>query len=636
FLLSLICCHPFEDNSLNYPVVTVSNRGSTINQRNEAWNQGITGGVTPQSFSEGFTYDGLNRIFTSTVANQAQQLFTYSVDGNILSNPTAGTYVYTGGTSGGPHAVKSISGAPGTFTYDPDGNQLTGNSRTNTWTSFDMPLIMAYSGNGASNTSQFTYGPNHERRTQMQGTTAITYYGGSQEVLTDATHNVTEIKTYWPMGLGVEIDRPVQVASELDWTHTDHLGSVIAITDIDGNLKEALGYDTWGNRRNAAGAPVSIATTKTAQINETTDNKGYTGEEQITSLELVHLNGRVYDPLVGKFLSPDPHVTDPVNGQSYNRYAYVLNNPMNLTDPTGFDHTVDDWYFDGGGGGGGGGDYGGGNTDYYGGSGSTSDSSPKEVTPEQTGSDSSTKTEQKSPTQQVHDSEGWSVAVWGNGSGQGASVSGGGGPSGGSGDMSGGAGGATNNTSTGGNPLVPNPAVPGCMGPCISADQAAQSGGVNYLNAAKAGFGVVGNGLGVFLGLGVAAAGPEGINQALGAYLVASSAYGVGTNSIDFAAAIGLTSTATPSNVNSLSRAIANVVDPGSFNAQRTADVFDLFTALGAGRVDTYTRMFATTSGPFISDAMTVTRTWGIVPQQTLNGFGIYQIQQNLQDAYQH
>jgi RHS repeat-associated protein len=121
----------------------------------------------------------------------------------------------------------------------------------------------------------------------------------------------------------------------------DHLGSIIAMTDIDGNLKEALGYDTWGNRRNAVGAPVSIATTLTAEVNETTDDKGYTGAEQITSLELVHLNGRVYDPLIARFLSGDPHVTDPKNGQNYNRYSYVLNNPMNGTDPTGFDEAPD-------------------------------------------------------------------------------------------------------------------------------------------------------------------------------------------------------------------------------------------------------------------------------------------------------
>jgi len=313
-----------------------------VSQRNEAWNQGITGTVASQSFSEGFTYDGLNRILTSTVTNptpQPQQAYSYTIDGNLLSNTAAGIYTYTGGISGGPHAVKTVSGAATQFTYDADGNQLTGNSHVNIWTSFDMPLTMGYTGNGAANSSQFTYGPNHERRTQSQGSTAIIYYGGAQEVQTDGSHNITEIKTYWPMGLGVEIDRPAQVGSELDWTHTDQLGSVIAITDSDGNLKEALGYDTWGNRRNALGAPVSIATTLTATVNENTDDKGYTGAEQITSLELVHLNGRLYDPLIGRFISADPHVTNPKNGQNYNRYSYVLNNPLKRTDPTGFDDT---------------------------------------------------------------------------------------------------------------------------------------------------------------------------------------------------------------------------------------------------------------------------------------------------------
>ena len=49
------------------------------------------------------------------------------------------------------------------------------------------------------------------------------------------------------------------------------------------------------------------------------------------------MNGRVYDPYTARFLSADPHVTDPRNGQNLNRYSYVLNNPTNLTDPTGFD-----------------------------------------------------------------------------------------------------------------------------------------------------------------------------------------------------------------------------------------------------------------------------------------------------------
>ncbi len=57
----------------------------------------------------------------------------------------------------------------------------------------------------------------------------------------------------------------------------------------------------------------------------------------LDQLDLVHMNGRVYDPYTARFLTADPLIQDPVNGQSYNRYSYVLNNPTNWTDPTGFE-----------------------------------------------------------------------------------------------------------------------------------------------------------------------------------------------------------------------------------------------------------------------------------------------------------
>ena len=88
------------------------------------------------------------------------------------------------------------------------------------------------------------------------------------------------------------------------------------------------------------------------------------------------MNGRMYDPVIGRVLSPDNYVQDPTNTQSYNRYSYCLNNPLRYTDPSGWlsladwndavntfnnlDHQVSDsfsWYAapgesDGGGGGG--------------------------------------------------------------------------------------------------------------------------------------------------------------------------------------------------------------------------------------------------------------------------------------------
>ena len=64
--------------------------------------------------------------------------------------------------------------------------------------------------------------------------------------------------------------------------------------------------------------------------------RGFTGHESLVELELIHMNGRVYDPITGRFLSPDPFIQSPVSSQSYNRYSYTWNNPLTLTDPSGY------------------------------------------------------------------------------------------------------------------------------------------------------------------------------------------------------------------------------------------------------------------------------------------------------------
>ncbi len=253
------------------------------------------------------------------------QTFTYFDDGSLQSKSNAGVYTYPpqGAAAIRPHAVQSISGIAGSFVYDDNGNMTNGAGRSVSWTSFDMPVQIAQ----GTVTSNFVYGPEHQRtkQTRSDGTTIV--YAGAQEVETKA--GVSTVKTYWPGGIGVEIERGA-VATELDWTHLDRLGSPIAISDQNGVLKEKMAYDAWGKRRNLSdsGTPNTL--------DGVVDNKGYTGHEMLDQLDLVHMNGRVYDPLVAKFLSGDPFVQDPINGQSYNRYSYVLNNPTNLTDPTGF------------------------------------------------------------------------------------------------------------------------------------------------------------------------------------------------------------------------------------------------------------------------------------------------------------
>jgi RHS repeat-associated protein len=110
----------------------------------------------------------------------------------------------------------------------------------------------------------------------------------------------------------------------------DNLGSIAVITDETGTVVERDGYDAWGKRRfpNGADDPTGSLTSQTT--------RGFTAQEELHDVGLVHLNGRVYDPLVARMMSADPIVDDPMNGQTWNRYSYVANNPLTFTDPSGY------------------------------------------------------------------------------------------------------------------------------------------------------------------------------------------------------------------------------------------------------------------------------------------------------------
>jgi RHS repeat-associated protein len=328
-----------------------------IQRFQEGYEYDVLGNVTLRSqywdvsgFQESFEYDPLNRLKKSTVLGQTAQDFTYDDTGNILtkSNVNNGAlYAYPtpGAGSIRPHAVQSIAGF-GTFAYDDNGNLNSGAGRTTTWNSFDMPVQIDKGGVKAN----FSYGPEHQRIRQDRSDGSVVVYAGAQEVETKAGQ--VTVKTYWPAGVGVEIDR-AGASTELNWTHQDWLGSPVGITDQNGVLSEKLAYDAWGRRRTLSGgvvgetisgcpSPLPADSVTPDCIDGKVDNRGYTGHEMLDQLDLVHMNGRVYDPLIGKFMSGDPLVQDPVNGQNYNRYSYVLNNPTNLTDPTGFANKVNE------------------------------------------------------------------------------------------------------------------------------------------------------------------------------------------------------------------------------------------------------------------------------------------------------
>jgi RHS repeat-associated protein len=93
-----------------------------------------------------------------------------------------------------------------------------------------------------------------------------------------------------------------------------------------------MSYHAFGQRRQGDWR----ASDPLLPIIPTLTNRGFTGHEHIDEMDFIHMNGRVYDPSIGRFLSADPNIQALYNTQSYNRYSYVLNNPLKYSDPSGF------------------------------------------------------------------------------------------------------------------------------------------------------------------------------------------------------------------------------------------------------------------------------------------------------------
>ena len=303
----------------------------------------ITGSRT---LTETFTYDTLNRLTQSRVGSNTAQTVSYDALGNIKSKTGVGSYTYGAGTAG-PHAVTTAGSD--TYTYDDGGNQLTGAGRTLAYTVFNK-VSSIVKGN---HTVTFAYGPARARyqRTDTDNkgtsadtsddTTTTTLYVGSVEKVSYA-NGTYEYKRYIAGGVAL-ITHEYVTDTTMTTTETvtreyllrDHLGSVSVLTDALGTIVQELSYGPWGQRRHAAtwGDLTALAR---MSFDTSVTTRGYTGHEMVDTVGIIHMNGRIYDPKLGRFMQADPVIQFPHFSQSHNRYSYVLNNPLRYTDPTGY------------------------------------------------------------------------------------------------------------------------------------------------------------------------------------------------------------------------------------------------------------------------------------------------------------
>jgi RHS repeat-associated protein len=128
---------------------------------------------------------------------------------------------------------------------------------------------------------------------------------------------------------------------------TDYKGKVQSATDASGNAlttpnaKEARAFDPYGKPRNAdwmsdAGPRGNTEFSGWTQLGLQTTHRGFTQHEHLDDSQLIHMNGRLFDYRLGRFLGVDPIIQFPTNSQSFNPYAYLMNNPLAGTDPTGY------------------------------------------------------------------------------------------------------------------------------------------------------------------------------------------------------------------------------------------------------------------------------------------------------------
>ena len=290
----------------------------------------LTGNLTERNdlqwnLTENFQYDELNRLVHAQVVGQPALGVSYDALGNISYKSDVGQYFY-GENGAGPHVLTSID-----HSNVPNCNYQF--NQNVTYTSYNYAATIS----NQNKETRITYGPGRERTSLVVESNGQTvsekiYVGGIYEEVTDQAGAVTSLCYIRANNEVIAfVSKKEEETEEVIYVHSDHLGSVSVQTRKNGTIKERYSYDPWGKQRDAY-TWANITIPPPLPFYE----RGFTFHEMLDVDWLVLMNARVYNPVLGRFLSPDPFIQFPEDLQSLNRYAYVLNNPLSLTDPTGY------------------------------------------------------------------------------------------------------------------------------------------------------------------------------------------------------------------------------------------------------------------------------------------------------------
>jgi RHS repeat-associated protein len=281
-------------------------------------------------------YDFYSSDEATQTTKRPKLVVNYSVGLTATATPTTtplptntpdwvnGAYTYD---SARPHAVTTVTytdthggSTANHYSYDANGNMTSRTVGGVTWTlTYDAENRLHTMANAdVSTVATFIYDADGNKVAQINNGVATYYFmGGSYEVTGEA------VRKYYALAGAMVAMRD---ADGLKYLLTDQLGSVVAVTDEDGDLSEQQRYLPFGGVRTDLAAPAyRLAATDHA----------YTGQQAIPSLGLMDYRARLFDPAIGRFTQPDSLVPGAANPQAWNRYSYVLNGPVNRNDPSG-------------------------------------------------------------------------------------------------------------------------------------------------------------------------------------------------------------------------------------------------------------------------------------------------------------
>lgn len=257
--------------------------------------------------TETFDYDDYDRLTKYLSLDGSPQVIDYSGNGNITEKSDYGTYDYSHSTK--PHRLTGLNNEAGACPLDT--RQITYNAWNRVSKIKDSgsgyEMLFEYDEDGNRNWSKLTKNGAFVRETE--------YIGNMEHVRTTSGDDYF---IYLGDNLMYHFNNHV---GECLYLCTDHLGSVIGIIDEQGEMCYDAKYDAWGNQE--------------VVKNDIGFIRGYTGHEEMPEFGLINMNARLYDPMLGRFLSPDDYVQMPENSQNFNRYAYCVNNPLKYSDPSG-------------------------------------------------------------------------------------------------------------------------------------------------------------------------------------------------------------------------------------------------------------------------------------------------------------